>query len=241
MTTLAQIRDELPSQQLLQIHHSWIAEEIGRLPAPLQGVSCASLPDAVRDKTRALLPKVTAGKPSPAIAPLLQTELWNRLRSPAYRPSWQLPESPLRKLLTLSKAQLVRYVDLLALWELAPELQKLIDKEKLQQVRGLLSAEQQGYLETALRMQAAPSAIKKPILQLIDQADRFRRALHEKGLARLASAFKAADSPIVWNLSRRLDTGRGRYLESAYTRLAGGAAPAKMVEQMVTLIDRVSA
>jgi hypothetical protein len=241
MTTLAQIRAELPSQQLLQIHPSWIADQLVKLPAPLLAVSCACLPEPVRDRTVALLPQPPAPcQPTPPVAPLFQTELWKQIRTPAYKPSWELPDTPLRDLLTLDKGQLVRFIDILALWELAPELHRLIDKEKLQLLRNVLSREQAVYLGAVLRAPKAPAApIKQPLLPLLTQPDRFRRALHERGLSRLAASFKASDNPIVWHLSRRLDTGRGRHLESAYTRLAGSATSPKAIEQLLQLAQRV--
>jgi len=241
MSLVQQAHAELPSQQLLAVHPSWIAEQISRLPPALQSAGWSTLPESLRARTAALLPKQAVSRhPSPSLGGMMQTYLWRQLRSPAHVPSYALPESPMLRLLALSKTQLVRFIDFLALWELAPELQLLIDQAKWAQVREQLSLEQQAYLEIVLRWKGPP-AKQQRLLGLLSDGARFKRAVHERGLARLASAFRAAEAPIVWHLAHRLDTGRGRYLGEAFHRQAGTPLSPRELEHFMALINRIEA
>jgi hypothetical protein len=232
------VRAELPSRQLQEIHPSWVAQEIGQLPTALRTAAYASLPSQVRSRTGArLAEKPATTQPASCITPLLLSYLWGRLRTSAYVPEYRLPDSPLRQLLTLTKAQLVQYIDLLSLWELAPELQQLIDRSHWDKVRSLLTPQQESYLDAALRMKGPVKPTR--LLPLVDQPERFKRALHERGLMLLASAFGASEGAIVWHLSRRLDTGRGQYLEAAYSKQAGAAHNPKMIQALLAVMNQV--
>jgi hypothetical protein len=232
-------RADLPSRALQEVHPSWIAQQLEKLPPAVQAAAFASLPSAVRSRTASLLTtKPAPSNINPSVMSVFLTYLWMQVRSPSYVPVSMLPDSPLRRLLTLNKTQLVRYIDLVAMWDLVPEMQRVIDKSLWAKVQALLTPEQQRYLAIAMRMQSTGQSHN--LLALAAHPDRFKRALHERGLARLASIFGAKDGPILWHLTRRLDTGRGRYLEAAYEKLAGKASSSpRVIDQMLALITQV--
>lgn len=123
-----------------------------------------------------------------------------------------LPDTPLRPLLGLSKKELTRLIDYLALHDLASELRQIVDTKTLKKISSLLPEEQKKWLKH-LASQKEPFAPPRMGLDRWDGTEEaFHTLLHRRGLARFALALSGQDSDFTWYIAHQLDSGRGTSL-----------------------------
>lgn len=142
-----------------------------------------------------------------------------------------IPESPFSRLLTFSKKELVRLINLLALHDLAPELKTIVDTKALKKISSYLTEEEKKILKTIHG--EAPSRF----LQRWDGSeDSFRTLLHRKGLTRFAMAISDQGDDFLWHLCHTLDIGRGSALFKLYIKEIPREVRLKLAEQLQALL-----
>jgi hypothetical protein len=168
---------------------------------------------------------------------LLKTLLQALLSSqPNLLPIDYLPESTLTSLLELTKKDLLWLIDGLSLYDLAKELQHVVDRTILKQIAKFLTPDKK-HLFTQLSTRGDPLVHQPLYLNQWDgQSDSLRALLHRRGLQRLAIALASAYPDLVFYLSHRLDIGRGTTLLKLSAQPQESSLIDAMAQQIHTLL-----
>jgi hypothetical protein len=210
---------ERPEVTLTRVHYSWLAPTVKGMPASMQPLILAALPETQRAKISSLL---GISAPTTTFSDLgrsyvLSILVQQYLQDEPHLPIQFLPQSPLNVLLPLNKAQLVEMIDFLGLQDLAEALRHIVDKQRLKSIYHQLNPKQQQHLKTCLHHK---DRLNLPTIELSRWEGKDWRKLqdqlHRRGLARLGIALSGQHPDLVWHLSRHLDTGRGQLLFKSY-------------------------
>lgn len=121
-------------------------------------------------------------------------------------------DSSLVSLAKLDKVQLINLINCLAIYDLVPEIRKIVQKTQLQAINAVLSAFQKEYLKTLLRYKEVLTSSKLDVSLLRDSPLKFSQMLHKRGLARLGKALIQEPSSLIWHIIHHLDQKRGMIL-----------------------------
>ncbi len=149
-----------------------------------------------------------------------------------------LPSSPLNLLLTLSKKELTRVIDLLSLHDLAAELRQIVETKMLKKIYSILTEEERKFLKTAMSKEASllPRTSSRIGLERWDGSEEsFRVLLHKRGLARFGAALSGQDPDFIWHICHHLDIGRG----NALFKLCSKEASSDIADAMVRQIEEI--
>jgi hypothetical protein len=197
------------------VHWSWFLPTLKSYSEKEQAVFLEALSPAVAENLRRALQIETVADPITDMAKsFLRSQLLHSLIGPneGRLPPSFLPASPLNVLLTLSKKDLIRLIDLLPLPDLAAEMRQIVETKILKKLYSFLSEEQKAAMKH-LSSQREPLSSSRMGLERWDGAEESLRALlHRRGLARLGLALSGQDPDLVWTLCHRLDIGRGNAL-----------------------------
>jgi len=197
-------------ERIERIHYSWLAKAIGEQPALFWGHFIAALP-ASSQKGVAHLLNVSELPPLPPITKrLLLEQLYTSMHEGDLMPPEMLGDLPL---LTLTKRQLVEVIGLLGLFDIAAALRRVLEREKKEQVRLLLSDRENRYLDRCLTQQDPWPAPSLRLERWSGSERDLARLLQQFGLKRLGAALSRSPASLLWHLSHRLDTQRGHRLE----------------------------
>lgn len=124
-----------------------------------------------------------------------------------------LPPSPLKRLLRLSKKELTKLIDFLALYDLAVEMRQIVETKILKKIYSFLSEDERKVLKQIMAHQKEPFSIARMGLDRWDgEEESLRHLLHRRGLARFAVALSGQDPDFIWYICHQLDIGRGNAL-----------------------------
>ena len=126
-----------------------------------------------------------------------------------------LPPSPFFPLLQWDKNAIIRFIDLLSLYDLASELKRIVETRILKKIYSFLSEEEQSFLKIAMaQKQSSPTAWLK--LETWDGSEKsLRLLLHKRGLVRFGVALSTQHPDLTWYLCHSLDIGRGSTIEQS--------------------------
>lgn len=147
-------------------------------------------------------------------------------------PKEALPENPLNSLINLSKSKLENLIDLLSLHDLSVEMKSLICSKRIQQLYALLTESQKSYLNLLKKKQE--SILFKPIGLTYWDGDEIllKKALHQRGLNRLAKALYDAHPSLIWHICHKLDIGRASVVQKLMKDIKNKKAQQILIEQV---------
>jgi hypothetical protein len=123
-----------------------------------------------------------------------------------------LPESPLKKLLGLSKKKLTELIEILSLHDLSAELRQIVETKILKKIYSLLSEAERQWLKTFMTRKETFAHTRMNLDRWDGSEETLRTLLHRKGIARLSAAFSGQSPDLLWYISHQLDIGRGNAL-----------------------------
>lgn len=201
-------RGETREALLALIHYSWMEEYFTKLPASLKPYMATALADSQAEALgikKALL--------QPQIKSFFVKELFEASVTGDILPFSLLAPSVLDPLLFMSKPRLVNLIDLLGIQDLALDFKKVLARQEIDQLMGLLSPLQKQYFAYCMKESLVPmQQAKAPAFWL--KADSTRVLIHAAGLWRLARLIAFEEASWCWYLTHYLDKGRGLQLQN---------------------------
>ncbi len=224
-----------------RIHYSWLAPVIKEFAPPMQTIIGNSLPEPQGSKLRKHLSIPTVSHPP------IETlrNYWLHKLYMTWRPTEAIPieyleKSELDPLLQLSKGQIVKLIDLLALNDLAEAIRHIVDKNTLTTLYACLSQQQQAFLRLCLHKKDKLAIAKLDLAKMAGSPDELHRTLHKRGMLRLGKALCGQSSEFMWHVTHILDTGRGASLMSFYQPQAIAQVTPLLIQQTVAAINFIN-
>lgn len=228
-------------EQLSKIHYSWLAPYLRMLSENEIRLFLSALDEAQsKGLKKTLLFSNHLASLTSFSKQFLCKQLFSKVTQQEHPlPISFLPDSPLNALLSLSYEELVLLTGFLGIRDLALEVRRIIDKEKLKQIQHALSHHQQLYLKSLLQ-QKDPIAFKSMELGKWDgRPDSLKVLLHQRGINRLAKALYHQDKSLIWHIAHRLDSERGESLLKFCTPLESTRAAEVLGNQALELIPYI--
>jgi hypothetical protein len=213
--------EELPESRpfgstLEKVHWSWFLPTLKSFSAREQRLFLSVLsPYAAEQLKISLSLKGSPEEISETAKGFLRQQLLHSLDAPrdGLLPLEYLPASSLNRLLALSKKELIRLIDYLALYDLSQEVRQIVETKILKKIYSLLSEEQKNILKQITTHKELNPLPKLGIEKWAEggggSEESLRIILHRRGLARLSVALSGQDSDLIWMICHQLDIGRG--------------------------------
>lgn len=128
-----------PQDIVSHTHYSWLAPVIEKMPKHIQLPIVASLPQPQNAGVGKMLKLPVLPAPPPSTQAFLLAQLYKAWNPTDALPREYLPKTSLEALLTLSKADLVDLIDLLAMYDLSDAIRHIVDKKYLKKIYQCLS------------------------------------------------------------------------------------------------------
>lgn len=195
------------------VHYSWYLKIFKLYPKNIQEIFLYVLDEGASEKLEKLL-KIKKQKKAlkKKIVPLFQNIIKKEIVPPSLLPKKYLPPSKLSPLLDLSKKELVKLIDFLALFDLAIEIPKIVEKDLLKKIDKFLSKEKLSFLKSILPYKEPFSFPPLNIKRFKKSKKDFQTLLHKRGLIRFSEAISVQDKDMIWYICHKLDVGRGEAL-----------------------------
>ena len=200
---------------LEEVHYSWL------LPI-FQKISKQELPFFLAALKKKITLKIKKNLKEenhlPILSPLAAEYLKRTLVSnllenyKALLPKEYLPDSSLTPLLNLNKKELIELINSLALFDLAKEYFKIINKETLEKLDAFLSKKEKLFLKGKRHYQDGLALKPLNLDKFTGNALALKALLHKRGLMRLSKALTLHYFDFIWHLAHTLDIGRGQVL-----------------------------
>ncbi len=206
---------------LTKVHWSWFLPTLKSYSESEQKLFLASLdPYAAKNLARTLILSSNGTEPTQIARNYLRKVLLDSLKGPHDRllPLEYLPPTPLNRLLSLSKKELTRIIDLLSIHDLALELRQIVETKILKRIYSLLSEEEKNLLKQLMTHKDAFSLGKIGLDRWDGSEETLRTILHKRGILRLGAGLSGQDPDLVWYICHQLDIGRGAALHKACAR-----------------------
>lgn len=234
---------ETPSakEQLEKIHYSWLAPYLRMLSENEVRLFISAVSEAqAKGLKKTLLFSNHLASLTSFSKHFLCVQLFNKVTEKQQPlPISYLPASPLNALLDLSYEELVSLVDFLGIRDLALEIRRIIDKEKLKQIQNALSHHQQLYLKSLLH-QKEPVAFKSLELSKWNgRSEVLKSLLQQRGINRLAKALFPQDKNLIWHIAHKFDSERGESLLKLCTPLEATRAAEVLSNQALELMPYI--
>ncbi len=227
-----------PEDLIAHTHYSWLAPIIRKLPSSLRALTIAALPEPQSSKLHSFLHVASPPFQLASSIKKFFVNVFFREWSPKeIKPLSYLPESQLNPLLKLSKDDLVEFINLLAIYDLAEALRNIVDKKLLESIYHCLSGQQQEFLRFCLRNREKPTA---PLLELNKwdgQQESFQHLMHRRGLLRFGKALCGESREFIWYLTHILDTGRGEALARHYKEKTVSKIHEQLNQQLLSVLN----
>jgi len=121
-------------------------------------------------------------------------------------------ENKLNILLSLSKKELIKLINLLSIYDLKKELKYILEQKKMKQIFSFLKPEEKIFLKSIHNYAEPFSTQRLNIDKYLNDKDKMRNILHTCGLARLSTALSGESIDLIWYICHYLDIGRGNYI-----------------------------
>lgn len=197
------------------VHYSWLIPTLKSYSKDDSSLFLLSLSEKAKENLKSFLKKPEAKCELTKLGrDFLRKTLLSTLiaKEDGLLPIEYLPASPLNSLLTLSKLETVRLIDLLSLYDLSLEMKHIVETKMLKKIYAALTPEKRHFLKNKTNY-SEPFLFSRLGLEMWDgKEDSLRILLHKRGLARLAKALSLADSNLIWYICHHLDIGRGTTL-----------------------------
>lgn len=227
-----------PKTALIRTHYSWLAPIIQKMPASIQPLVVASLPEpqSTKLKNYLKLPHIPR-ELNPKTKPFFLDTLYKKWNPQEAIPTAYLPTSTLSPLLELSKAELVDLIDFLALYDLAEAIRHIVDKKYLKTIYFCLTTKQQQYLRQCLHQKEKLATPSLGLEKWDGDPKKLKVLLHLRGMLRLGKALCGQSPDFLWHVVHTLDTGRGTTLASHYHNEIIANVTPLLVQQVLNLLN----
>lgn len=121
-------------------------------------------------------------------------------------------ESKLNIMLTLTKNELIKLINLLSMYDLAKELKHIIEQKKIKKIYSYLYPYEKSFLKTIYNKNEPFTSQKMQIEKFYENKKKLRNNLHMRGLMRLSLALSGESIDLIWYVCHYLDIGRGNYI-----------------------------
>lgn len=226
-----------PRSLIARTHYSWLLPVIQKMSVGLQASMVAALPQPQSGKLQSFLKISPPSTLAPAIKQFLLDMFVRYWQPKEALPLEYLPATALNPLLQLSKAELVSFIDFLALYDVADAIRHIVDKKQLTNIYQCLTAQQQQFLRVCLHKKEKLTAPKLEIDKWDGRPESFINILHRRGMLRLGKALCGQNSQFIWHLTHVLDTGRGNTLASYYRSAEIPGITPLLVQQVLSLLN----
>lgn len=226
-----------PAKALEHVHYSWIGEEIQKMPSSLQSFFIASLSSGQQKDVQKLLNNASSKTLAPILKSYFAKQLFSKLGMEDLLPKSFLPETPLFKLSSYSKAKLVEIIDFFGIYDLSEEMRTIVNTKNLKNIYGCLTPKKHQFLRNCMHLKDRLVAPKLHLEKWDGECQELHRILHRRGLLRLAKALSGQHPDLIWYLSRTLDSGRGKILISQVADEEIAGITALLHVQLLNLID----
>ncbi len=231
------------SAMLERVHWSWFLPTLKSYSPTEQALFLAAINEASARPLTELIPSKVSKEPLTSIGrSYLRQMLLDSLIGPHDRlvPVDYLPPSSLNRLLKLPKKQLISFINLLAMHDVASEIRQIVETKILKKLYSFLSEAQKKYLKHAAA-KPEPFSLQKIGLDRWDgQEESLRHVLHRRGLGRLGIALSGQDPALIWYVCHQLDIGRGNALFKMSVKEKTSAVIEAAEAQVEELLDNES-
>lgn len=244
MTNLDQVAADIdslfinPEEFFKNLHYSWAAPYLQKLPIYLQELVASALPNPLAAGLKKNLNIKASPLPSSSRAnDFFVKKLFEQIYPHDILPPGLLPKENLSLLLDLSRRELLQLLDFLGLFDLAEEVRHIVDKKKLQTIYACLDNKKMKFMRMCLHQKSKIAVAKLDLQNWKGDCSSLSQTLHQRGLYRLGKALNGSHPHFLWYLSRKFDTGRSALLEKCYTRQATPGITSAIVQQVLNVIN----
>jgi hypothetical protein len=203
-----------PSELIQNVHYSWVAETITKVPKELQ----PHVISLFNPKQANRLAELVGTKPftktlSAPVRTFLLKLFFKYFDTGTLLPKAFLPKSELSILTKISKEDLVHLIDLLGIYDLTDESRTILDNKRVKAIHHCLSPEQRKFALYCLNQREKIASSRLNLSNWNGDCDELHKRIHLRGIARLGKALSGQDPQLIWYIVHTLDTGRGHLLE----------------------------
>ncbi|MDX8430740.1 MAG: hypothetical protein SNF33_02905 [Candidatus Algichlamydia australiensis] len=151
-----------------------------------------------------------------------------------------IPKAPLNELLNLTEQQLEQVCSFLGLHDLASDIKKIIQSDKLKRIEEILSADEKKHLKELLKTKEIVTFGSLNLQNWDGKAESLREVLRARGLNRLAKALYNACPTLIWLLTHRMEKSHAEMLQKLCVDPKNVMAQEALQEQVMTIIKEYS-
>lgn len=151
---------------------------------------------------------------NPTLKEFLRSILLRSLikKEEALSPIECLFDSKLNVLLSLTKKELIKVINLLSMYDLVKELKFIVEKKKIKKIYSYLQNDEKAFLKKIYNKAEAFTSQKISLEKYYEDKKKIRNLLHARGLMRLSLALSGESIDLIWYVCHYLDIGRGNYI-----------------------------
>jgi hypothetical protein len=200
-------------EKLAKMHYSWLAPKISSLPKEKMTLILSLLPETTATKLQEFLKqKVSLVKIPEPFQEFFFNQVKDDIKLEEVAPIEYLPEISLTPLTKLKKAELVDLIDFLGIYDLADEVKRIVDRNKLKQIYETLTPKKHDFLRQCLHLREKLVTPKLNLDQWDGDHEKLNRVLYQRGIVRLGYALSGQSADFIWHIVHTLDVGRGTQL-----------------------------
>lgn len=227
-----------PHRFLHRIHYSWLLDSLKNISPSFRVFVISSLPSKTVDILKEHSPDLPA--PVPLSNPM-KTFFLDKFLSPFFKehhlPAEYLPETMLSPLKKWTKKELEGLMDILGLYDLAPEVRQIVDNQRIKRLYQSLTRSQQQYLRQVLHYQDKIVVPRMGLDALSQETLKLKKEIHKRGLIRFSKALSGQHPDFIWHLCHTLDTGRSAILLKNLSKDEIPGITSIMVFQVINVIN----
>lgn len=151
-----------------------------------------------------------------------------------------LPENEFSGLLKWKKPQLIQLATYLGLYDLASEIQLIVNKVQLNNLYSSLTQKQNYYLQICLSQKDKLIFPKLGINFAINDPEKIKQVLHQRGLIRFAKGLAGQNPDFIWYMFHRFDMDRAKVLQHYYNKDADSKVTPILKSQILSVMNFLS-
>jgi hypothetical protein len=224
-------------EKFSKIHYSWLAPRVSSLPIDKASLFLSIFPEPGATKLKETLKN---NVPSLNVTPSIQNFLFNLvaplLKMDDVKPIEYLPESSLTPLAKLKKSELVDLIDFLGIYDLADEVKRIVDRNKLKQIYETLTPKKHDFLRECMHLREKLVTPKLNLDIWDGNHEKLNKILYQRGIVRLGYALSGQPPDFVWHIVHTLDSGRGSNLLKSCSKEQISGVTATVTLQVLNVI-----
>ena len=175
-------------------------------------------------------------EPSPLLKKFLLQLLTKALLENAPPLSPILPATPLNRLLQLTHTKLLSLCSFLGLHDLANEVKKIIQSDKLKGIEAILSLDEKKCLKNFLKGKEIVTFGTLNLQSWDGKEESLREVLQRRGVNRLAKALYGENPTLIWHIGHKLEKTQSEMLHKLCVDPKNEKAQKELKNQVMTII-----